>query len=219
MNSGIEEMKRIAKRGLQQLNELKKEKTKLENQYINTRTRDSEKERITLRLRTFLLPSIRHLEKTLQSQLRQIKALESKVQQVKTARNRMNQMKARVESMRKSPNGRAATRKNHLTPNERKELQNFERNLEREFGPITEANIMNEARRMKAEENAALERIMRNYKSAKTQEQRDYYSKMMNAILNESQLRPMTPEEEREVNTYMAGLKGGLRHRFTRRRR
>lgn len=212
MNSGIEELKRIAKRGLQQLKELKKEKTKLESQYINTRTRDSERERITLRLRTFLLPSIRQLEKTLQSQLRQIKALESKVQQVKAARNKINQLK-------RGSNGRAATRKNHLTLQEKRELQNFERNLQREFGPITEANIMNEARRMKAEENAALERIMRNYKSAKTQEQRDYYSKMMNAILNESQLRPMTPEEEREVNTYMAGLKGGLRHRFTRRRR
>jgi hypothetical protein len=234
MNRGIEEMKRILKDELRRLKTLKNEKTKLETQYTNTRTSDSQRERITLRLRTFLLPAIRTLERQVQSQIRQTKGIESGVEKLKTARNKMNRLKAQLQHPRgmgaaaassaSSASSSTSTRRNHLTPTERKNLQNFETNLLREFGPITEQNIMNEARRMKAEENSALERIMRNYKNAKTQEQREYYSKMMNAILNESTLRPMTPEEETEVNTYLAQLKGGdtrqdLRRRLTRRRR
>lgn len=205
-------MKRVLKSGLQNLHKLKKEKNELEAQFINPRTSNFQREKITMRLREYLLPAIRHLEKTLQSQARQTMGLEAGIQKIKKAQN-MLKKGVPVGFTRKAPAP--------LTAAEKKEVENFEKNLEREFGPITEKNILNEARRMKAHENALLQRIMVNYKRAKTQEQRNYYGKMIDAVLNESSLRPITPEEEAEVNAYFAQLKGGKgkTRRLTRRHR
>jgi hypothetical protein len=224
MNTGLLEMKGVMKSELRNLRALKKEKNELEKKYINTKTSDLERERITLRLTKFLLPAIRRLENTLKSQARQTMSIEKGIQKIKTAQNRITQLKAQEKkptsslvSLFKKPNT-SATRKNHLTPQERRNVEELEANLIKEFGPITQQNIINESRRMKAEENALLDRIMKNWKSAKSQEQKNYYTKMMEAVINQSQYRMITPEEEREVNEALAQL-GGKKRRMTRRRR
>jgi hypothetical protein len=206
MDAGVERMKALIASEVKRLDALKKERTKLENKYINTKTGDFERERIQMRLTKFLLPAIRHLEKMIQSKVKQTTGIERGVEKIKSAQNQLRYLEAQAKRKASAP-----TRKNHLTPAQRKEVQNFEANLEREFGPITHQNLINESRRMKAEENAILERIMQNWKTAKTQEQKNYYSKMMNAVIDESQYRMMTPEEEREVNAYLAQLEGGKR--------
>ncbi len=225
MNSGVQEMKAIIKSQLKRLDALKKEEAELVNKYKSTKTSNSERERIVIRLKTFLLPSIRHLEKTIKSQIRQTSGIESGIAKIKTARNKFNQIQAQLKK-RKAAAATAkavpAKRANHLTPEERRNLEQFEANLEREFGPITQENIMGEARKMKAEENAILARLAENYKRAKTQKQRNTINNMMQAVINESALRPLLPEEEAEVNAYLAQLDGGkrtLRRRLTRRRR
>jgi len=218
MNSGILEMKALIRGELKRLDALKKEKIQLENKYISTKTSDLERERIKMRLTKFLLPAIRHLENTLKSKARQTMGLERGVQKIKTAQNRMAQFEAQVKQKSTARVNQGTRKQNHLTPAERKNLENFEANLVKEFGPITQNNIIGEARRMKAEENVLLDRIMQNWKTAKTQEQKNYYTKMMEAVINESQYRIITPEEERELQETLAKL-GGKRRRMTRRRR
>jgi hypothetical protein len=218
MDSGIQEMKSVVRAQLKRLDALKKERTQLEDKYINTKTSDLERERIKLRLKLFLLPAIRHLENTIKSQTRQTMGLERGVQKIKTAQNRMAQLEAQLKKKPTAKVNQGTRKQNHLTPQQRRNVEELEANLIKEFGPITQNNIINEARRMKAEENALLDRIMQNWKSAKTQEQKNYYTKMMEAVIDESQYRMMTPEEEREVNETLAKL-GGKRRRMTRRRR
>jgi hypothetical protein len=225
MNSGVKEMKAIIQSQLNRLAALKKEKTQLEDKFISTKTSDSERARLEIRLTKFILPSIRHLEKTIKSQIRQTSGIESGIAKIKTARNKFNQIQAQLQK-RKTAAATAkavpAKKANHLTPEERRNLEQFEANLQREFGPITQNNIMGEARRMKAEENTILARLAENYKRAKTKKQRNTINNMMQAVINESALRPMLPEEEAEVNAALAQLEGGkrqLRRRLTRRLR
>jgi hypothetical protein len=218
MNSGILEMKALMRGELKRLSALKKEETQLINKYKNTKTSDLERERIKIRLSKFLLPAIRHLENTIKSKARQTIGLERGIQKIKTAQNRMAQVEAQLKQKSTARGNQGTRKQNHLTPQQRRNVEELEANLIKEFGPITQQNLINESRRMKAEENALLDRIMKNWKSAKTQEQKNYYTKMMEAVINESQYRLITPEEEREVNEALAKL-GGKRRNRTRRRR
>ena len=208
MNKGTDEMKAIVQNQMRRLKTLKNEKKKLETTYTKAGTSDFEKKRIETRLRTYLLPSIAHLEKTILRQEKIVSGVEKKIKNIQTAQNRLSSLQAQL---RRRPAAAGAPPAAAGAPRAKTNLEQFEENLLREFGPITDKNIMNEARKLRAEENMALNRIMRNYARAKTNEERKYYSNMMNAVLNESSLRPLLPEEEAEVNAYLASMGGQRR--------
>ncbi len=214
LNEGVARLKQLIEKEKRELKKLENQREESRKIYVNPRTKNFEREKIKLRLKTFLLPAIRRLENTIASLQHQTNAIEKGVKKIKTAQNRMTSLQTQKPQTQKPQN--ASTRKNHLTPAERKELENFEANLIKEFGPITQEKLINEARKMKAEENAMSEKILKNYHQAKSPELKKYYSRMLNAIADQVLYRMLTPEEEKELNNALAKLGG---RRLTRRRR
>jgi hypothetical protein len=247
INEGVKRMEAIVRGQEERLKKLQKNKKELEDKYISTKTSNLERERIQMRL-TSLLHQISHLQKAIKSQISLASRVKENVGKLKTAKNRMNKLKAKEPNKKanatrsnrpatsffsrlfaKKPAAAAAgntttttntaTRKNHLSAKERKELQNFENELIREFGPITQANLNQAAREMEAE-NAMKEKLKLNVRKAKNEKQIKYYENMLSALNNHSGMRNLTNEEEKELNAYLAQLEGGSSgRRSTRRRR
>jgi hypothetical protein len=155
-----------------------------------------------------------------------------------SANSSMNNLRRRLNALR-GPAAPVAPRVNHLTPAQRRELNEFEAELM--ASPEWEAM---------QQKNLAKEKIKLNLRAAKNERQRKYYENMLrglenanngngtenlNAMLNElegfgagagSSGKALTAEEERELDEYLARLGGGRRksrkasrRRLTRRRR
>lgn len=246
-------MEAIVRGEEERLKKLLKTKKELEDKYISTKTSDLERERIQMRLKS-LLNQIAYLQKAIKGQISLSTRVQENVEKFKTAKNRMNKLKAKEPNKKpnttrsnrsvtsffsrlfaKKPAAAAAgnttttttnaTRKNHLSAKERKELQNFENELIREFGPITQANLNRAAEEMEAE-NAMKEKLKLNVRKAKNEKQIKYYENMLSAL--NKPFSGMNTVTENEVNKYLAQLEGGKsrrksrkasRRRATRRRR